>query len=94
MCIHSAIRAAFLVLTLCTVTAFADGPVPERCVVSGDRFADHNHAPIQVTYQGRTMAVCCKGCERKFHKDPEKYIKLYDEALKAMGGNVAAPASK
>ena len=71
-------------LVLIASAAFADNiPVPAVCVVSGDRFADHNHPPIMVTAQGKTIAVCCKGCERKFQKDPAKYIQLYEAAIKA-----------
>lgn len=84
MRIHSGLQAAFIALTVFTSVALADSvPVPVVCVVNGDKFADHKHPPILVTYQGKTMAVCCKNCERKFNKDPEKYLKLYEAAIKA-----------
>lgn len=29
---------------------------------------------ITATYNGKTYALCCKTCLKKFNKDPEKYI--------------------
>ncbi len=56
-------------------------PVPTTCVVNGDDFAEHDNPPKQVTYEGKTMTVCCRKCVRKFEKNPAKYTKLYLEAV-------------
>jgi len=60
----------------------ADVPL-EKCVVNGESFAEHHNPPIEVEANGKKMFVCCRGCQRKFKRDPEKYLKLWDAALKA-----------
>ena len=55
--------------------------IPEVCVVNGDKFAERKNSPITVSHNGESIVVCCKKCSKKFEKDPEKYIKLYKEAL-------------
>ena len=80
------IASGFFAVTLILIgiTARAeDIPLPVCCVVNGDKFSDHKREPIHVTYNGRTIPVCCANCARKFEKNPEKYIKLYDAAIKA-----------
>jgi len=73
---------ALAVLSFGAIARAGDALPLETCVVNGDKFSEH-HAPIMVTYKGRSMFVCCKGCKHKFDKDPEKYLKLWEEALKA-----------
>ncbi len=34
-----------------------------------------------ITYKGKTYYVCCNSCRQEFRKDPEKYIKEYEEML-------------
>ncbi len=36
--------------------------------------------PFVYNYKGREIKFCCKGCLKDFNKDPQKYIKLIDEA--------------
>ncbi len=31
-------------------------------------------AKYKTTYEGQTIGFCCRGCVKKFEKDPEKYI--------------------
>jgi len=45
-------------------------PVNTICPVSGEE-AD---ATITHTYEGKTYALCCNKCLKKFKADPEKYI--------------------
>jgi len=45
-------------------------PVNTVCPVSGEEIDEG----ITTTYNGKTYAVCCKSCLKKFNKDPEKYI--------------------
>ncbi len=75
------------ILSLCAVGAvLADGTPPfETCVVNHDKFSEHSKGPIDVSYNGRTIQVCCKSCVRKFNKDPEKFLKAWDEALAKSG---------
>ncbi|MHC4972165.1 MAG: hypothetical protein ACYTG3_07520 [Planctomycetota bacterium] len=30
--------------------------------------------PIKVTHGDKTAFLCCKGCEKKFHRNAEKYL--------------------
>ncbi len=46
-------------------------PVNSICPVSGEEV----DGEITATYNGKTYAVCCKKCLRKFNKEPETYIK-------------------
>ncbi len=80
--------------------AAADYPV-DYCVVSGDKLEDGDMgAPINHTYKqegkpDRLVRLCCKDCVREFNKDPEKFLKMIDDAsaAKAKGEKPAAPAA-
>ncbi len=69
------------VFAMTSASVFAGELIPETCVVNGDKFAERTNPPQKVSYEGKTITVCCKKCVRKFQKDPAKYIKLYEEAL-------------
>jgi YHS domain-containing protein len=51
-------------------------PVNTVCPVSGEEI--ENGAPTTV-YNGKTYALCCKSCLKKFNKDPEKYLSKLSE---------------
>jgi YHS domain-containing protein len=68
----------------------ADAPVPEGlkelsaedraaaekqrvCPVSGELLGSMGK-PVKIVVQGRTVFLCCSGCEAAFRKDPEKYF--------------------
>jgi YHS domain-containing protein len=53
------------------------------CPVKGEEIdAD---APT-VEYNGKTIGFCCPGCDSKFQKDPEKYMKnLNEDGTKFIG---------
>lgn len=80
--------------------AVADYPV-DYCVVSGDKLEDGDMGPpIDYTYMqdgkpDRLVRLCCKGCVKDFNKDPEKFLKMIDDAaaIRAKGEKPAAPAS-
>ena len=56
-------------------------PYPlKTCVVSGEELGADMGKPVEVEYKGRTVQLCCKGCIKKFNAEPEKYIKILDEA--------------
>ncbi len=42
------------------------------CPIQGDEVSDK--APT-VTYKGRRIGFCCKGCDKDFIKDPEKHLR-------------------
>jgi YHS domain-containing protein len=46
-------------------------PYPlENCVVSNDKI-DPQVAPV--VFNGQEYRFCCRGCVKKFNRDPEKY---------------------
>jgi hypothetical protein len=80
--------------------AAADYPV-DFCVVSGDKLEDGDMGPpINYTHKqdgksDRLVRLCCKSCVKDFKKDPEKFLKMIDEAAaaKAKGEKPATPAT-
>ena len=78
----------------------ADYPV-DYCVVSGDKLEDGDMGPpINYTYKqdgkpDRLVRLCCKSCVKDFKKDPEKFLKMIDDAAaaRAKGEKPAAPAA-
>ena len=43
------------------------------CPVSGELLGSMGK-PYKITVEGRTVFLCCSGCEEEFRKDPEKYF--------------------
>ncbi|MEQ9460453.1 MAG: hypothetical protein RIG82_05835 [Phycisphaeraceae bacterium] len=37
-------------------------------------------SPIEVQVKGRTVLLCCSGCEASLRADPESYLAKLDEA--------------
>jgi len=53
-------------------------PYPlSTCVVMGDKLDDTAYAFV---YEGRQFKFCCKACLEDFDKDPDKFVKIWDEA--------------
>jgi hypothetical protein len=76
-------------IALLITAAFTFAPAPQVkaaafplkiCIVTGDELGDE---PIDLTYKGRTIRLCCKSCARKFNANPEKYIAILDKQLAA-----------
>lgn len=56
----------------------------DTCVVSGEKL-DSMDDLVKYAYKTpdgkeREVRFCCKGCIKKFKKDPEKHLKILDEA--------------
>jgi multidrug efflux pump subunit AcrA (membrane-fusion protein) len=47
------------------------------CPVTGEPLGSMG-APVKVVVNGRAVFLCCKGCEKKLRKDPEKYFGILD----------------
>ncbi len=64
------------------VEVVEDGtPFNTVCPVSGEDIeSDH----VNVSYNGKTYALCCKKCLKKFKVDPEKYIGRLSEDGKSL----------
>jgi len=73
----------FKALTLAlTLAAFAAGSVwaaeakPQTvCPV----LAGNIDKEVYADYKGKRIYFCCKGCDKEFMKDPEKYMKKLEE---------------
>ncbi len=59
------------------------------CVISGDKLEDGDMGPV-INYvhkeegkPDRLVRLCCKGCIKKFNKEPAKYLKMIDDAAAA-----------
>lgn len=51
-------------------------PYPlKTCLVSGEELGKMGE-PFRLTYKGQEIKLCCKGCEKDFNKEPEKYLKM------------------
>jgi YHS domain-containing protein len=51
----------------------------KTCIISGDKLGEMGD-PFVYAYKGREIKFCCKGCLKDFNKEPQKYIKLIEEA--------------
>jgi Cu+-exporting ATPase len=72
----------FLVFSVALVMAAVDkkaGDETLKCPVSGKEFKKSEASP-KYEYEGKTYYFCCQGCEEKFEKNPEKYIKTDEHA--------------
>jgi hypothetical protein len=55
-------------------------PYPlKTCLVSGEELGKMGE-PYRLIYQGQEIRLCCKGCEKDFNKEPEKYLQKIDAA--------------
>ena len=49
-------------------------PYPlKTCIVSGQELGSMGE-PLKFTYKGQEIKLCCKGCEKDFNKEPEKFL--------------------
>jgi len=58
-------------------------PYPLKvCLVSGDQIGQMGPAKV-IVYKDREIKFCCPDCEEPFRKEPQKYLKMLQEAEKA-----------
>ena len=60
-----------------TVKALVKGPAkpyPLKVCLVTDSDLDSMGDEVSFVYQGQTIKICCKPCERKFLRSPEKYL--------------------
>lgn len=104
MKIHLAPRPLFLLFAALAALASSASAAPDSrdaikpypldtCIVSDNELGSMGDA-VSFVYEGREIKICCKPCEKKFLKNPEKYLaKLEAEkAPPAEGGKDASPA--
>jgi len=58
--------------------AKADKILQKTCPVMGGKI----DPKVYAEHEGRKIYFCCKGCEKKFATDPEKYIEKVDDEIK------------
>jgi YHS domain-containing protein len=51
----------------------------DTCVVSKEKLGDHGKV-VDHVYKNRLIRFCCKACLKDFNADPEKFLKMIDEA--------------
>lgn len=57
-------------------------PYPlKTCIVSNQELGSMGEPP-RFTYKGQEIKLCCKGCEKKFHADADKYLEKIAAAKK------------
>ena len=49
-------------------------PYPLKVCLVTDSDLDSMGDEVTFVYQGQTIKICCKPCERKFLRTPEKYL--------------------
>jgi hypothetical protein len=49
-------------------------PYPLKICLVTDSDLDSMGDEVSFVYQGQTIKICCKPCERKFLRSPEKYL--------------------
>jgi YHS domain-containing protein len=60
----------------------ADRALAEKqkvCPVSGEPLGSMGK-PVKITVKGKTVFLCCSGCEPAIKKDPDKYLAKLDAA--------------
>ena len=72
----------------------ADGYPLITCVVSGEPLEGDMGGPVSFDYKGREIKFCCPHCKKDFLKDPEKYLKILDDAAKAKAEATGSAPSK
>ena len=72
------------------------GPVEvgnKICPVSKEEINEESGMkPQKVEYKGKIYNLCCAMCAEEFNKDPDKYVQLVEEEMKAESATSAEPA--
>lgn len=58
-------------------------PYPlDVCLVSNEKLGSMGK-PFEFIHEGREIKLCCKQCEKEFKAETAKYVKKFDDAVKA-----------
>lgn len=52
------------------------------CLVGGEELGSMGK-PYGFVHEGRQIMLCCKACEKEFKSDTAKFVKKFDDAVKA-----------
>jgi len=65
---------SLIALSFFSTMAVAANSYPlSTCVVSGEALGSMGQ-PIVIDHEGVEVRLCCKGCVKRFHADPAKYL--------------------
>ena len=64
-------------------TATKAKPYPLTTCIVTDEPLDSMGDPVVFTYKDREIKVCCSPCKTDFLAEPEKYLKMIDDAVAA-----------
>ena len=64
------------------------------CIVSDDKLGEDMGKPADFIYReagkpDRLISFCCKDCVKDFNKEPQKYLKMLDDAAAAKKGEAS-----
>jgi len=52
------------------------------CLVSNEKLGGDMGEPLSLVFEGREIKLCCKDCIKDFNKEPAKFLRKLDQALK------------
>ena len=63
----------------------ADSALPkdyplQACPVSGEQYGSGGMVAYKVTHENTDVWLCCKGCLKKFNKEPAKFAQVVKDA--------------
>jgi len=73
--------AALVITGIVSKRRAIDAPYPLTTCIVSDRPMQRPHARL---LKGRKVLFCCRGCVKRFRKDPEKYFAKLDRAYVEM----------
>lgn len=57
-------------------------PYPLKvCLITGEKLGTDGMSVYTITNKNQEIKFCCKGCEKTFAKNPEKYLKKLKEEV-------------
>lgn len=69
-------------------------PYPlDTCLVTDNDLGSMGDERVFV-YEGQEIKICCKPCERKFRKNPERYLKKLREAAAELAASSSNSPAK
>ena len=52
----------------------------KNCVISGEPLGSGGMLPFKMTHEGTDVWLCCKHCDKKFLKEPARYVQQVKDA--------------
>jgi hypothetical protein len=79
------LAAAFGLFVLAACSKAGADSVPKdyplkNCVISGEELGSGGMVPFKMTHEGTDVWLCCKHCDKKFLKEPAKFVQMVKDA--------------